>query len=128
MARLGVLAFKVDAWKDYTSEKLKIDNLSRQLATLDLDGIAMIILTEDDEFIGKTLNNFVWVTFTRANPSHDIYGVKTKVEHKHWGCEGPLIIDARIKTHHAPPLVKDPKTTVAVDKLFSKGGELYGVI
>ena len=128
MARPGVLALKVDDWKDYTSEKLKIENLSRQLATLDLEGIAMIVLTEDDVFIGQTLNNFVWVTFTRANPSHDIYGVNTKVEHKHWGCEGPLIIDARIKKHHAPPLVKDPKTTAAVDKLFSKGGELYGVI
>jgi 4-hydroxy-3-polyprenylbenzoate decarboxylase len=128
LARPGVLALEVEGWKDYTSEKLKIENLSRQLATLNLDEIALIVLTEDVNFIGQTLNNFVWVTFTRANPSHDIYGVKTRVEHKHWGCEGPLIIDARIKTHHAPPLVKDAKVVAKVDKLFRKGGELYGVI
>ena len=107
---------------------MKIENLSRQLAHCNLDDIAMIVLTDDDKFLGATLNNFLWVTFTRANPSHDIYGVNARTEFKHWGCDGPLIIDARIKKHHAPVLKKDPKVVAKVDRLFGKGGELYGVV
>ncbi|MDB4904732.1 MAG: UbiD family decarboxylase, partial [Mucilaginibacter sp.] len=72
--------------------------------------------------------NFVWVTFTRSNPSHDIYGIDSFTEHKHWGCNGPLIIDARIKPHHAPVLEKDPMVEKLVDKMGEKGGELYGII
>jgi len=40
-------------------------------------------------------------------------------ENKHWGCTGALIIDARIKPHHAPVLEIDPKTKEKVDQLFS---------
>src|SRR3546814_12412271 len=36
-------------------------------------------------------------------------GINSFTENKHWGCSGSLIIDARIKPHHAPPLVKDPE-------------------
>ena len=65
----------------------------------------MIVLCDDPQFLAATLNNFLWVTFTRANPSHDVHGVDAFVEHKHWGCRGPLIVDARKKPHHAPELI-----------------------
>ena len=45
-------------------------------------------------------------------------------EHKHWGCRGTLIFDARIKTHHAPPLITDTLISNKADALFRKGGEL----
>jgi len=73
------------------------------------------------------VNNFLW-TFTRSNPSHDIYGVDSFLRFKHWGCEDPLIIDARLKPHHAPPLTEDPKVTARVDELGKKGGPLHGII
>jgi len=66
------------------------------------------------------------VTFTRSNPSHDIYGVNSFQKHTHWGCKGALVIDARIKSHHAPELIPDAKVMQKVDKLFRKGGDLYG--
>ena len=47
---------------------------------------------------------------------------------KHWGCTGPLIIDARIKPHHAPPLEPDQKTVKSVDALTAKGKSLHGII
>ncbi len=86
--------------------------------------IQLIVLCDDSEFAAANLNNFLWVTFTRSNPSHDTYGVFANTVHKHWGCKGALIIDARIKPHHAPALVADPKVAAKVDKLFQKGGEL----
>lgn len=98
--------------------------LALHLERFDLDRIPLVLMVDDAEFVSATLNNFLWVTFTRANPSHDIHGVRAFTEFKHWGCRGPLIIDARIKPHHAPPLVSDPTIVKKVDNLFAKGGEL----
>ena len=90
--------------------------------------IAMIVLTEDSAFTARHINNFLWVTFTRSNPSHDVYGVDSFTDHKHWGCKGPLIIDARLKPHHAPPLIESPAVSQRVDRLGAKGGSLHGII
>ncbi|WP_106394263.1 UbiD family decarboxylase [Enhygromyxa salina] len=90
--------------------------------------VALIVLVDDAEFTARTLNNFLWVTFTRSNPSHDVHGVGAFVEHKHWGCAGPLIIDARIKPWHAPPLVEDAEVSAKVDALARPGGPLHGLI
>lgn len=128
VARPGVLAIDIRAWKDYESAQKEVQELSDALSNKSLDDFPLIVLTEDTSFLGDTLNNFLWVTFTRANPSHDIYGVNSYTEHKHWGCRGPLIIDARVKSHHAPALVPDAAVSKKVDALFSKGGELYGKI
>jgi len=97
-------------------------------AGCDLDGLPLIVLVDDAEFAAKTLRNFLWVTFTRSNPSHDIHGVGSFIEHKHWGCRKSLIIDARLKPHHAPPLIEDPGVTRRVDALAAPGGSLHGVL
>ncbi|MBS0265572.1 MAG: UbiD family decarboxylase, partial [Planctomycetes bacterium] len=86
--------------------------------------IPLIVVVDDSEFAARTLNNFLWVTFTRSNPARDIFGVGEFVRDKHWGCTGPLLIDARIKPHHAPPLVEDPQVTKKVDALAARGGPL----
>ena len=117
----GILALKTD--KDADLELLK-----SHLASKDTMGIPLIILCDNSQFIQETLNNFLWVAFTRSNPSHDIHGVKEFIQNKHWGCEGSLIIDARIKEHHAPELIPDKKIVEQVDKLFMKSGPLQGLI
>ncbi|MBU7578301.1 MAG: 3-octaprenyl-4-hydroxybenzoate carboxy-lyase, partial [Flavihumibacter sp.] len=83
---------------------------------------------DDAAFTAANLRNWLWVSFTRSNPSHDIYGIDAFTENKHWGCRGPLIIDARIKPHHAPAVVTDPEVEKKVDRLFEKGGSLYGAL
>lgn len=93
-----------------------------------MEGIPLIVLVDDSEFTAAKLNNFLWVAFTRSNPSHDIYGVHSFNAHKHWGCKGSLVIDARIKPHHAPPLIEDAAIMKRVDALVAKGGALEGII
>ncbi len=88
----------------------------------------LIVIVDDSEFTARTLENFLWVTFTRSNPATDIYGIESFTDQKHWGCRGSLVIDARIKTHHAPPLVEDPEISKRVDRLAAPGGPLHGVI
>ncbi|MDG3003992.1 UbiD family decarboxylase [Paludisphaera mucosa] len=87
----------------------------------------LIVVVDDAEFTARTLNNFLWVVFTRSNPAADVHGVGWFVRDKHWGCTGPLVIDARIKPHHAPPLVDDPEIEKRVDRLAAPGGPLHGV-
>ena len=35
----------------------------------------LIVIVDDAEFTARTLNNFLWVTFTRSNPAADVYGI-----------------------------------------------------
>jgi 4-hydroxy-3-polyprenylbenzoate decarboxylase len=90
----------------------------------DTESIAMIVIVDDSEFAARSISNLLWVTFTRSNPAHDIDGVGAFTEHKHWGCRGPLVIDARVKPHHAPPLIEDRETSNKVDAMAARGGPL----
>ena len=47
-----------------------------------------MLLVDDSDFAARTLNNWLWVTFTRSNPAADVYGVAAFTRQKHWGCEG----------------------------------------
>ncbi|HTN19505.1 MAG TPA: UbiD family decarboxylase [Pelobium sp.] len=124
----GVLAVESPKYLDETETSKTISILNEHLRDLDLTGLPLIVLCDDADFTAKNINNFVWVTFTRSNPATDISGVDNFTENKHWGCNGPMIIDARIKPHHAPPLIMDEKVEAKVDKLGKRGGSLYGII
>lgn len=92
-----------------------------------INAFPIITLVDDSEFSARTINNWLWTTFTRSNPAADVTGLGAFVHQKHWGCRGSLIIDARSKTHHAPPLIEDPEVTRRVDALFAKNGPLHGL-
>lgn len=84
----------------------------------------LITLVDDSDFAARSMSNWLWTTFTRSNPACDIDGLGAKSINKHWGCRGSLVIDARIKPHHAPPLIEDPEVTAKVDARAGRGGEL----
>jgi len=86
--------------------------------------IAMITLVDDSTFTSRCFNNWIWVAFTRSNPALDLRGVGEKTFHKHWSCSGPLILDARVKPHHAPPLIESPEVSKKIDALAARGGPL----
>ncbi len=86
-----------------------------------------IVLVDDSAFTARSVRNWLWVTFTRSNPAADIDGIGAFTHQKHWGCNGPLVVDARIKPHHAPPLEDDPEIERRVDALAAPGGPLHGV-
>jgi 4-hydroxy-3-polyprenylbenzoate decarboxylase len=88
----------------------------------------LVVVVDDSHFAAGSLENFLWTTFTRSNPASDVYGIEPFVADKHWGCHGSLVIDARAKPHHAPPLIEDPAVSRRVDALAAPGGPLHGVI
>lgn len=124
----GIVAIKGPVYQSEQTTQQEVLALDSHLKDRDLNGLMLFVLCDDADFTAHNLNNFVWITFTRSNPSHDIYGINSFIEHKHWGCSGPLIIDARVKPHHAPELVKDPEVEKRVDRLGEKGGSLYQLI
>jgi 4-hydroxy-3-polyprenylbenzoate decarboxylase len=88
----------------------------------------LVVVVDDSDFVARSLNNFLWTTFTKSNPASDIYGIEPITLQKHWGCHGSLVIDARNKPHHAPPLVEDPAVTRRVDALAAPGKPLHGIL
>ena len=128
MVMPGILAVEAPPFRTYDESEKEIGILNTALSAKNLEGLPLFVICDDAGFTAKTINNFVWVSFTRSNPSHDIYGINSFTEHKHWACRGPLIIDARVKKHHAPVLIKDPDVEKKVDKLGVEGRSLSGII
>lgn len=115
----GILAVTAPKFEAEKPAREQAEQFCQALDGPDLQHIPLILLVDDSRFTAATLNNFVWVTFTRANPSHDVYGIRSFTEHKHWGCRGPLVIDARKKPQHAPELETDPLVQKRVEQLLS---------
>lgn len=125
----GILVVQGPPFSDYEKVEKEIKTFTSFLdECCNLEGIPLIVLVDDAEFTARTLRNFLWVTFTRSNPSHDVHGVSSFSEHKHWGCRKSLIIDARLKPHHAPPLIENPDVTKRIDALATKGKSLHGIL
>ena len=93
-----------------------------------LAAVPLVVLVDDARFCAESLSNWLWVTFTRSNPAADILGCQPTGSRKHYGCAGPLVIDARLKPHMAWPLEEDPAVTKRVDAMAARGGWLEGVL
>ena len=92
-----------------------------------VNAFRLIVIVDDSQFVSESLGNWLWTTFTRANPADDLWGIDALTSEKHWGCRGALVIDARVKPHHAPVLAEDPATTRRVEELAAPGGPLHGL-
>ena len=94
----------------------------------DLPGVALIVLADDADFVASSLENFLWVAFTRSNPADDLHGIGAFTRRRHWGCEGPLVIDARLKPHHRRRWKTTRMLRSGVDAMARPGGPLYGLV
>ncbi len=118
----GVLAIQGPSWE---SNPISVRNFASQFSSDDsINRFPLIVVVDDPKFCAKNLNNFLWAVFTRSNPATDIYGIESSIVNKHWGSRGSLVIDARIKAHHAPPLIEDPEVNKKIDALATRGGPL----
>lgn len=127
MVMPGIAAVQGPAFRSYAKAEEDINALTAAILEKgELPSCPMILLCDDSGFMSETINNFLWVTFTRSNPSHDIHGINGYYENKHWGCDN-IIIDARTKPHQAPPLLPDPTVEANIQRLFAKGGSLGNI-
>ncbi|MNW49013.1 4-hydroxybenzoate decarboxylase subunit C [compost metagenome] len=124
----GVVAMQGPKFSSYADAEDELGGLTKAIHEKGpIPSCPMIILCDDSSFMSASISNFLWATFTRSNPSHDIYGVNSSYANKHWGCDN-MIIDARTKPHQAPPLVPDPTVEKNIERLFVKGASLSGIL
>lgn len=106
----GVVMIKFNAYTTAANAKKEIAEFAESIKQLkNINNIAQIVLFDDFDFGKDKLQDYLWVTYTRSNPSHNIYGIDELTENKHWACKGALIFDSRKKPHHAPELKLDAK-------------------
>ena len=115
----GVIAVNATA---YNTNALQTVLAGQGEILLEQEGVVMIIRTEDPRWMASDINNFLWAAFTRTNPSHDIEAIDAFTTKKHWGAKGPLVFDATIKPHHAPPVLKDAVVEKRVDAILENYG------
>jgi 4-hydroxy-3-polyprenylbenzoate decarboxylase len=114
--------------RERDSQDPRMEELCKALENAPLDGFPLVVVADDAAFTAAGWDNFLWVAFTRSDPATDLYGVRAFTHCKHWGCPGPLVMDARLKTYHAPPLESDPEVERQVDALGAPNGPLHGII
>ncbi len=125
----GIVVLEGPNFKTYTKGRTQINRLKKHFkTTADLNSLPLFVVVDNADFAARSFSNFLWITFTRSNPSHDIYGLYEKTVFKHWVCHPPLIIDARIKPFHAEPLLSDKKVIEKVKNLGKRGGPLFNII
>jgi len=120
----GILAVQTNESKNAAERLDMFAESSGNIGEQGTDGFPLIVVVDDANFVARTFNNFLWSVFTRSNPARDIYGIGASTQHKHWGCSGSLAIDARIKPHHAPPLIESLQVLKRIDSLATKGSQL----
>lgn len=93
----------------------------------DASRFPLLTICDDADFCATNFSNFLWVAFTRSDPAADVYGVNPHTVARHWACSPPLVIDARIKSFHAPALEEDPATIRHLEASAVRGGPLEGI-
>lgn len=56
-----------------------------------------VVVLHDDISYADSADKFLWATWTRFNPSTDVYAREAKVVHNHISYRAPILIDARMK-------------------------------
>jgi len=130
LALPGVLVLQGESWQgERGGPSADLAAFCRSYTQDDeINDFPLIVIVDDAEFSARNLENLLWVAFTRSAPASDIEGIESFFHVKHWGCRGSLVIDARNKNFHAPPLEDDPDVERRVDALGATGGALHGLI
>lgn len=107
IAMPGVLCVEEIRWNEVSQEDFS-------------GGFPLIVLVDDSAKASANFRDFLWTTFTKSDPASDVHGVGEFADKKHWGCTGPLVIDARRKPHHAPELVEPEEIAGNADRILEK--------
>ncbi len=71
--------------------------LAERIASSDAFKDFEIVVLHDSVKYADSTDKFLWATWTRFNPSTDIYAREAKIENNHIVYNAPIVIDARMK-------------------------------
>ncbi len=116
----GAVAVELQEFTNYEKENILIEEQVNKIEIPGNKTVALIVICDNSGFTAQNMSNFLWVTFTKSNPAKDIYGYQSFQKDKHWGCNPPLVIDARTKPHHASALAMPDNITKKAEKILNK--------
>lgn len=107
----------------------RMETLAQALENMpERESFPLVAAVDDATFTARSWDDFLWTAFTRSDPAADIHGSRAAVRRKHWGCDCPMVLDARLKSYQAPPLEEDPDVVRRVEALGAPGKPLHGLI
>jgi UbiD family decarboxylase len=110
----GCLVVEGDSYKSN-------NDLGKRIAKSGMFDEWQIIVLHDDASFAKSDDKFLWATWTRFNPSTDIYAKEMKIVNNHIAYESPIVIDARMK----PWYPKELETREDIAKLVDERWREY---
>jgi 3-polyprenyl-4-hydroxybenzoate decarboxylase len=101
---------------EYASDK----DLGKNIAESGkFDDFQMVVLHDDADF-AKSVEKFLWATWTRFNPSTDIYAKNLTIENNHIVYQSPIVIDARMKPWYPKELEPCEDVVKMVEKRWGE--------
>ncbi len=92
----GCLVLEVEPYAS-DNEEVYDNKLGKRIAECGMfDDFEIVVLHDSIEFANST-DKFLWATWTRFNPSTDIFAKKIKVVNNHISYKSPIVIDSRMK-------------------------------
>lgn len=92
---------------------------ARLAESASLEGIELLVLVDDADFACKSVQNFLWVWFTRFEPAADIHGSVHVVRRFHVGLKAPVVFDSRMKPWYPGTVEPDPSVSRLVDQRWA---------
>jgi UbiD family decarboxylase len=95
--------------------------LAKQLCeNLELQAWPVIVLVDNCAEATSSMQEFLWLVFTRFEPAADIHARTASVNRFHVGLQPPITFDCRMKPWYTDVLEVDNVTKELVDQKFSK--------
>ncbi|MCA1593619.1 MAG: UbiD family decarboxylase [Acidobacteria bacterium] len=96
----------------YAEDKDQAARLAREAAFADWP----LVVLHDDAGVARSLEDFLWATWTRFEPASDIHAAGMTVRRHHLSYRAPLVIDARMKPGYPDELVVRPDIAELVER------------
>ncbi len=102
--------------RDYQTDETQAERIAKSGK---FDDFQFVVLHDDAEFARST-DKFLWATWTRFNPSTDVYAKTIKIKNNHIVYDAPIVIDARMKPWY--PKEVEPREDIVklVDERWSE--------
>jgi hypothetical protein len=116
----GCLILEVESYAS-DNEGIYDNKLAKRIAECGkFDDFEIVVLHDSIEF-AKSTDKFLWATWTRFNPSTDIFAKEIKIVNNHITYKAPIVIDARMK----PWYPKEVEVREDIKKLVDKRWKEY---
>ena len=83
------------------------------------DDFQLIVLHDSIEY-ARSVEKFLWATWTRFDPALDIYAKSSDVKNNHIGYTAPVVIDARMKPWYPGEVEPLDETVRLVDRRWAE--------